>query len=153
MSKIFNPFSLRDHPGFNPVFLDWFRKIELILDNLTSNPLTEYTPIVTSFSGAFTTLGSLSGRYQRIKDNLWFIQIETQIITNGTAGGYIIISLPFTSVKNQIISGREYAVTGKMLIGQLQITNNNLISINYDNSYPGGDGHILNFSGIVEAEL
>lgn len=102
-----------------------------------------YAPTVSPFSGSFTALGTVSGKYF-ISMSRVTIFVSFAITTNGTAGGFITTTIPFTTAGGAInvASGKETAVVGKFMPG----TNQNSASIAwifYDNAYPGGDGYSL----------
>ena len=106
---------------------------------------TAYTPTITALSGTFTTV-SATGYYSKIA-KVVPMQIAVTITTNGTAAGVVIATLPFATNNVTLLTGRENAVTGKMLQG---LAFNSQINIfNYDGSYPGGDGHIFYLSGFI----
>jgi hypothetical protein len=106
-----------------------------------------YTPIVTAATGTFTTV-SATGRYKQIGKTV-FIYIAVTITTNGTASGSVTVTLPVTSGVTNVICGRENMATGYMLQGLISAA---LVGIvNYDNTYPGGDGRLLLMTGVYEA--
>ena len=83
-----------------------------------------YTPTVTSFSGAFTTV-SANGRFRRFGKYIFF-GVEVIITNVGTAGGSIIVTLPaqpainLDGVPDWVFSGRENAGSGLKCRDQLQ---------------------------------
>ena len=124
-------------------------KLQLQIDALRTIEVggvwTAYTPTITAYAGAFTTV-SATGYYSKIA-KVVPILITVTITTNGTASGIVFASLPFATDKVTTLSGRENSVTGKMLQG---LAFNNLVTIyNYDGSYPGGNGYTLYLSGFL----
>lgn len=113
---------------------------------------TTYTPSVTSFAGTITTLGTVSGRYQKIGKTL-FIECAIGITTNGTGSSSILLPLPAsvgTAAAITVIGGRENVVTGSMLQGIISAGGSSISITKYDNTYPGGDGRTLVISGVIE---
>lgn len=115
--------------------------------NLIQQPVYEtqimtYTPTVTSSTGTITTVGSVSGRYQ-FMGRRFFVDQSGAITTNGTGGGLLRISTPFTPLsQNVILAGREFASTGTMLQGV--ITGAAYISwATYTGAYPAANGYII----------
>lgn len=104
------------------------------------------TPVPTA--GAFTT-ASANIRWVVYGKRL-FLNGSVTITTNGTAAGAVNVPLPtgLSVVGTQIVVGRENAAVGKMLQGV--VTGSNIFLFNYDNTYPGGDGYSLLFTGVLE---
>ena len=129
------------------VWLRWLNKLVELPE-----PFTTYTPVVTSGTGAFTTV-SATGRYRRI-GKLVFIQITVTVTTNGTAATSVIATLPFSSLNvagvNHVLLGRANAVSFKMLQGIIAPNAGSVSIFNYDNSYPGASGETLVLSGFYE---
>lgn len=112
----------------------------------------DYTPLVSSQTGSFTTVSS-SGKYSKVGD-IVFVTIQISITTNGTAATGIIATIPVAadaSVTNrQLISAREFSINGFHGFGY--ITNpNNVVIRKYDNSYLGGDGFVIVASGFYRS--
>lgn len=122
------------------------------LDGISTTAWTTYTPTVTAASGTFTTVTAF-GRYKQIGKTV-FIQITVQIGANGTAAGSVDVTLPFTSAAvsfaQWVLAGREGALAGKMLQGSINSSSTTCVIGNYDNSYPGNTGALLNLSGVYE---
>ena len=107
-----------------------------------------WTPVPTAEAGTLTTV-SASGKYAKI-GKVVAVQLVITITTNGTGSGAIRSNLPINNDFVTIITGRETNATGKLLQG---LINSNAINIyNYDNTYPGGDGHTLYMTGIYSIE-
>ena len=58
---------------------------------------TTYTPTITPATGAFTTLGAVYGKYTRVGKYV-HVFFDFTITTNGTAGTFINVTKPITSV-------------------------------------------------------
>lgn len=109
----------------------------------------DWTPVFTATSGTITTYTVNSAKYlQRGKEIQ--IRLDVTITTNGTAASAITSTLPINGVGNGgVLAGRENTVTGKMLQGRVQGAV--LTILNYDNTYPGGNGARIIMSGVYEA--
>lgn len=82
--------------------------------NDTGTAWTTYTPTITTGSGSFTT-ATASGRSKTLGKTVW-VEMSLTITTNGTAGGLITLSLPFTAVAAQFsLAGAETATVGYAL--------------------------------------
>lgn len=108
---------------------------------------TAYTPTVTAGTGSFASVSAI-GRYRQI-GKIVFVVIEITVTTNGTAAGYVVVSLPVTDKStdiNQILFGREgngTVLSANMASGYAYIRK-------YDGTYPpNGAGIIL--QGVYEA--
>lgn len=116
---------------------------------LDANAWSTYTPTIAATSGTFTSVVG-AGRYKKI-GRVVFLQVNIVITTNGTAAGTITSTLPTNDVGGVTFcgAGRD-STSGKQL--QVIVTGGNLLGIvNYDNTYPGADGHTLNFSITYES--
>lgn len=100
------------------------------------------TPTVTAASGTFTSV-SCTLKWQRTGDKM-HVEAEVTITTNGTAAAAVIVPLPVAAVNNPTGVGRERGVTGNMV--QAEIAGANAFLRTYANAYPGGTGHIINFT-------
>lgn len=107
-----------------------------------------YTPTVTSFTGAFTTLGTVTGRYCKI-GNLIVVQYSIPITTNGTAATGILITTP-TAIGGiaALVTGRENASTGKAIGGA--ISGSQILLQYADGTYPGANGALI--AGVIAYE-
>jgi len=80
-----------------------------------------YTPTIVPGSGAFTTASAVA-KYQRV-GKICVVKIAATITLAGTAGGAIVVSLPFTSANdgNTYAAGsfRENNVTGATGVGRV----------------------------------
>jgi len=107
-----------------------------------------FIPVVTSQTGSITSYTSY-GRFKIVGQTV-SVKASITITAAGTGGGALQFSIPSgTTLYDSPGSGRESAVAGKSL--QL-LASGTLVSIfNYDNTYPGVTGAILNvdFSYII----
>lgn len=116
----------------------------------TGTAWASYSPTVTTFSGSITTLGTVTGRYKQLGKTVWF-QVSVSITTIGTGAGYIKATLPFTAAAfAYTIVGKENAVTGKQLTGQILASGTTLDIRYYDATCPCADGVTLELSGVYE---
>jgi hypothetical protein len=127
-----------------------FLQYMLALDTTLQSAWTPYTPTVSASVGTFTTV-SASGRYVPI-GKIVLIRMRVTITTNGTAASSVSASLPFGAADSfdQVLYGRENAVSGKMLAGRIISSTSNVLIVNYDASYPGANGALLDVQGIYE---
>jgi hypothetical protein len=141
------PFDDPDTKLPSSIWVRWLQKLISLPE-----PPTTYVPVVTSGSGAFTTV-SATGRYRKI-GKLVFVQITVTITTNGTAGTLVSVSLPFASVNlagvQHCLTGKAASVSGKALTGIIVPNSNVALVLNYDNSYPGSSGETLVLNGFYE---
>lgn len=118
---------------------------------ITGFAWSTYTPTATAGSGAFTTLGTLTGRYFTI-GKLVFFSASIPITTNGTAAGYVQVSLPSPLT----VGGADYYgagrgnVSGKGLNVRMVTAQQFAEVRNYDGTYPGASGETLEISGTYE---
>lgn len=137
-------------PGSDKRYLDQeLIKIQTAIGSIEQavGPWTPYTPVVTPGTGAITAY-TAAGRYAQI-GKLVLVQIDITITTNGSGATYVAATLPASGITTQILPGREAAVVGKMLQGQ--IAGNTVLIYNYDNTYPGGNSYRLVLSGSYES--
>lgn len=119
--------------------------------NLAANGWTSYTPTVTSGSGSFTTLGTVSGKSSRDGKRL-ALQLSIAITTNGTAATSVVATIPngMTAAADQVVYGRENSSTGAMVQGIILSGQSTISITKYDNTYPGGSGYRLVLGGVIE---
>jgi hypothetical protein len=112
---------------------------------------TDFTPTLSSSSGTFTSATVSTAKYIQI-GKIVHCRITVSITTNGTAAGVVAVSLPVTAHPSGAFAGcgRENNVTGKML-QVIQGSTTFVSIINYDNTYPGGNGYGLVCSFTYEA--
>lgn len=102
----------------------------------------DYTPTITAGSGSFTTV-TPNGKFA-MNGKVVSYWAKATITTNGTAGGSVNFSLPVTATSdNEIGVGRQSAVGGG-IVQVILATTTRMDSIKYDNTYPGGDGEVIN---------
>jgi len=116
-----------------------------------ANAWTVYTPTVSSSTGPPTSYASAAYWTQIGKTIL--IRINVSITVNGTATGALFATLPAaataTGAYGVVLAGRE-RIFGKMLQGDIQAGSAAVTILNYDNSYPGGNGTTCIVSGAYE---
>jgi hypothetical protein len=113
---------------------------------MTSELLNDYeegtwTPVVTPATGAITTY-TASGNYTKIGRQVT-VNMNIIITTNGTgASALLITGLPFNAATTRFDAGvgREYQTTGNAVAMTFSATNT-VQMLNYNNTYPGGDGY------------
>jgi hypothetical protein len=118
-----------------------------VSDEVTGVPWKTWTTTVTPFSGSFTTLGTVTARYQRYGKTV-FCRVQIPITTNGTAAGRIDFTLPFTAATSFTGCGVD-ASTGNQLSIR-QVTGTTAGIARYDNVYPGANGANLVVSFFYE---
>jgi hypothetical protein len=118
-----------------------------VSDEVTGVPWKTWTTTVTPFSGSFTTLGTVTARYQRYGKTV-FCRVQIPITTNGTAAGRIDFTLPFTAATSFTGCGVD-ATTGNQLSIR-QVTGTTAGIARYDNVYPGANGANLVVSFFYE---
>lgn len=116
--------------------------------DITDSAWTTFSPTITAGTGTFTTVSG-AGRYKQIGKTV-FIQIVITITTNGTAATTVLVSsaLPVAASQDFLLPGRAKVISGKMIQGIK--SGSGILIVNYDNSYPGGDGETLVLSGLYE---
>jgi hypothetical protein len=112
--------------------------------NSIAEAATNYTPTISAATGTFTTVTG-AAQYIRINKLCW-VRFNISITTNGTAGTAVVLTLPFTGVtpygNTALGVCRETSATG-FLSQVFQQSTTTVAIINYDNSYPGGNGRNL----------
>jgi hypothetical protein len=109
------------------------------------NAVTTYTPTVVSRTGTITSVDSIEGRWTQDANKKVTAFVSFRVVTNGTGAGAIDVSLPIpmrTGVLNGNATGKEVAVTGKLLGGAVDTTNGAAIQF-YDGVYPGSNGAVF----------
>jgi hypothetical protein len=102
-----------------------------------------WTPVVTAAVGTITSY-TASGNYTRIGRQVT-VNMNIIITANGTGSAALqIAGLPFNAatVRYDAGAGEEYVVTGNAVVMTLQTTGQ-LLMVNYNNTYPGGDGYYI----------
>jgi hypothetical protein len=112
-------------------------------DVLTQYDEGTWTPVVTPATGAITTY-TASGNYTKIGRQVT-VNMNIIITTNGTgASALLITGLPFNAATTRFDAGvgREYQTTGNAVAMTFSATNT-VQMLNYNNTYPGGDGYYI----------
>lgn len=117
-----------------------------------SHFLHTWTSTITAASGTITTVGTVTARF-KTEGNICYYRITFRITTNGTGGGAVVATMPFTS-KN-ITSGFLTPSSGVRSDGKMLVVdiNNNASTATirlYDATYPGADGTDYSISGWYE---
>ena len=109
---------------------------------------TAWTPTITAATGSFTTVSG-AGKYHKIGKRIFF-EANITITTVGTGQG-CVFTVPVTASASGYYScsGRDDAVSGKMLQGRLTSTTQIGLS-NYDNTNPSASGAIFRVAGNYE---
>lgn len=114
---------------------------------ILAEPSQSFTMSVSAGSGTFTLLGDQAFTYNRHDGWLtWEAQIE--ITTNGSAGSYVITSLPVAPlIANMHLGNGKERVAGLHLMTVHAFVGASALILKYDGSYPGGSGNSLWMSG------
>lgn len=119
--------------------------------NDTGTAWTTYTPIVTAGSGVFTTV-SATGRWKSLGKTI-FIEINVTDTLNGSAGGFIIATLPIVPVLNNsfALSGFN-GTTANLCAGNVSTAGGGTVNIfKYDGTFPIATGQNVWVSGVYES--
>lgn len=123
-----------------------------VSDVLTATPAS-YAPSVTPGSGSFTS-ASVAGVWFQLGKLVW-VRVHVTITTNGTAAGFIDVSIPAPS---KSIAGNNYqtlfgteSATGLGVRGAI-LNNSSICRITraHDGAYPGGSGVVISINGWYE---
>jgi len=98
---------------------------------------TNYTPTVTPEAGAATSITNQAGRYQMLNSKTCLVQATWRVASVGTATGYVIFTLPFTSKSTgQIAIGSSYETESAGTTGFVSVPTNSSVarSNRYDNN-------------------
>lgn len=112
-----------------------------------------HTPTVTAGAGTFTSVSGTIRYYDVGK--IRFFHCKITITTNGTAASFVAATLPSGAPEGSLKylgAGRTNAVSGKGLIGVFSsgFASNSILIFNYDGTYPGADGEVLDVGGSYE---
>lgn len=129
-----------------------FNNLSTSINNaLSMGAWNTWSPTVSSGSGTITTVGAIVARYQASGKTTYFSTSVT-ITTNGSAAGWVNITLPSTAKAATVFVGRESQNSFKELQG-IVAAGSNLCSIQfYDSTYPGSSGAVIVLSGVYEAQ-
>lgn len=107
-----------------------------------------YAPVITSQTGAITTVGSVTGSYQAHNNRCTF-KLLIVITTNGTAAGDLRFTLPpgFLPADDSQGTGREVNISGLGVHVSISSGNNVASITTAANAYPGGTGAALIVTG------
>jgi hypothetical protein len=101
-----------------------------------------FTPVVTASTGAITTVGIVSG-YQKKVGQLVTVQFNVIITTNGTGAGQINIAGLVLPSATAAYGAGKCLTNNKMLQVAISSLNSTLVVLNYDGTYPAGNGFQL----------
>lgn len=116
----------------------------------TGNDGTGWTGVscaIAANTGALTDANAVLV-YQKVGRLVTFTLIAT-VITNGTGGGSINVTIPFTAANECSWGGRENAATGLAISGTVATSTNVLRIFKYDNTYPAANGTRMVISGVL----
>jgi hypothetical protein len=116
----------------------------------TGTAWSTYTPTITAGAGTFTSVAG-AGRYKQIGKTL-FLNVVITITTNGTASGHVIATMPpgLTPAAHTCMAGEELSIVGFTARVNVSSGSSSIVILKYDNTYPGGDGHVLAMNGVIE---
>lgn len=103
-----------------------------------------WTPSLTPGSGSFTSV-TTSGTYTQIGNRVFFSAFIT-ITDNGTAAGYIDMTLPVTPASINIAVAAANAYSIEAMVAYI-ITGAKVRIYKAGATYPGGTGHVITLSG------
>ncbi|KQO69525.1 hypothetical protein ASF22_02640 [Methylobacterium sp. Leaf87] len=113
---------------------------------------TAYAPVVSAGAGVVTS-STAEGRYVQRGKEVWF-RVKVVIVSNGSASGYLAVTLPSPPVTGDgiscVVAGRVQPA-GAMLVGVIGETGNSVKIHRFDNTYPATDGQTVVISGTYEA--
>jgi hypothetical protein len=115
----------------------------------------DYTPTVTAYTGAFTSVAA-TGRWTQVGKQVTFTVVIV-ITTNGTAAGAVIFTLPTaatsTAARKFVVNGREIQGVGTAFGGVIDPAASTTTALvkQYDNTYGLTDARTVVVSGVYEA--
>lgn len=116
-----------------------------------SDSWQSYTPTIIAQSGTITA--THSGSFYRVADTVFF-NITIAITGTSSASGVLTASLPIQSAGiTQAVFGKETAVTGKLLSGQIGPSSTTVNIIAYDNTTVLVLGYTIIISGSYRTTL
>ena len=127
--------------------INWRKDVSAMSDNAW----IAYTPILGAQSGTLTS-ATAKGRYIR-RGNIVYVKMQIAVTTNGSASGFLTASIPTAQVGDfgSAFAGQERGVAGKGLQGWLDGGGSSTLVIkNYDGTYPGSNGSVMELSGFYE---
>lgn len=121
----------------------------LAAEALDTSAWGAWTPTVSSYTGTITT-ASAAGFYKQVGKTVFF-RFRATITTNGTGGTGVLVTLPAAAMSGgHAFPGRENGVSSKTLGATLFPDTSTLYISNYDGTYPGADGALIDFEGVYE---
>lgn len=111
----------------------------------------DYTPSASSTSGTITTLGTRTGGIRFLGSKLALIYGSVTITTNGTGAGTLTVSLPSGITGASVLQNIHGSLaSGGAVYGRIGASGTTIVFRKYDGTYPGADGMILTWSGVIE---
>lgn len=109
-----------------------------------------YTPTIGSTSGSITTIGTVTGRYQR-KGQYIMVRINVAITTNGTAAGGITVTLPTATLFDSALGNAQFygveTSSSKAITGYAPYNSSTMTVLLYDGTHPISGSGLLTISG------
>lgn len=117
-------------------------------ESVFNAPWIAFTPTVINSAGAGLVTAGRSGKYRKIGMSVFF-QIAWNITNNGTASGFLAVSVPVAAAAGEgsVHVGVERAIGGKSLRGYIDGSSASISVLNFDGTYPGVTGGVYNISG------
>ena len=75
--------------------------------------------------------------------------IASNASNKGTASGALYVSLPFTATLDGVMSGREVLVNGGMVTGTINVTQNYVAILYYNNTSVIQSGMAVMLNGLI----
>lgn len=116
----------------------------------SANAWIPYTPTLTCGSGSPGSQ-TATGSYKQLGKTVQ-IQINATLSSVGTCASSVKVSLPFAAASNAVLSGRETAMTGVVLNGQLSAGASTAAISTYNNTSPIAAGDSYNLSGSYQRQ-
>lgn len=112
---------------------------------------TSFTPTITASTGTITTVGAVSGAYQKIGKTIRF-RMSIAITTIGTASGRLIATLPFNAAGAGAGSASGFAQGTRIVAGVVSYDVAHKLSVVADGGiFPLGSGESMYLAGTYEA--
>jgi len=138
---------LTDAQSFVPAkpWYDWLLRVQRTI----AGTWVTFTPTLAPQTGSFTTVAA-TGRYYQL-GKLVFVNFGITITTNGTAAGYIDVSVPVApnAILGHVGCGKNQLDSTSLNVKVVSTANFRVRK--YDGTYPGVDGALLECSITYEA--
>lgn len=113
-------------------------------------PWLETVPPVSAQSGALTSTAA-NLRYTKSIDNVITFTLEVGLTNIGTAGGSVVVTMPFAAKWSSIFAAREVASNGNTGSGTMISGSATMNITSYNNLFPGVSGSIVVVTGTYRA--